>query len=357
MENNLLNYGVITTKLLGAGGGGFILCVFEKEFQKIIREYKLPYSFLPVELDLFGSELTFKSMKKRILLIGASGFVGRTVYQLFKEKSLDIKGIDLDDNTDYKIDILDNFNKLKELIFELKPYAIINLAAFSNSQQCNNNKEKVYALNVEFVEKLFEVCNRSNVKVFIHSSSEWIYGPGPLKVDLTLLPEKFYHKNLDLYSKSKLDSEISLIKLSRKSNLTTIINRFGIIYGNVKNRSNCVVDYIIKNYLEKKVINFRDPNSGRCFISIDDIAYAIYINVIKNYSQNKSNHILYNLQGPGFYQLSRIKDYLELNDIDILKSDFSDKKSDIKIIKSDFKNLTGKDPKCLSEYLDFFKNN
>ena len=60
MENNLLNYGVITTKLLGAGGGGFILCIFEEEFQKILIKYKLPYSFLPVELDLFGSELTLK---------------------------------------------------------------------------------------------------------------------------------------------------------------------------------------------------------------------------------------------------------------------------------------------------------
>ena len=56
----------------------------------------------------------------------------------------------------------------------------------------------------------------------------------PLKVDLTFLPEKFYHKNLDLYSRSKPDSEISLIKLSRNSNLKTIINRFGIIYGNIK---------------------------------------------------------------------------------------------------------------------------
>ena len=42
-------------------------------------------------------------------------FVGRTVYQLFR-KILDIKGIDLDDNADYKIDILEILINLKNIL-------------------------------------------------------------------------------------------------------------------------------------------------------------------------------------------------------------------------------------------------
>ena len=293
-------------------------------------------------------------MENSVLVIGSSGFIGKSLYKRLEESNINVAGVDITSESDYKIDIVDQFYELDDLIKTLNPTAIINLAALSNPKQCEENPKLVYKLNVEFVEKLVLSCKKYNIKNFIQSSSEWIYGNGPLKISSTCHPSDFYSTEMNLYSKSKLDSELRLFSRYDELNFNVFIARFGIVYGNKENKSNCVVDYILKNYNQKKQTVLRSDSAARCYISVDDICSAlIKLSLINLRSQ--LSPIIYDLQGPRCYQLSKIIDFLNSNEETIKNVDLSDNNADIKIVKSDFDEIMGYAPKDLSTYLNIYR--
>ncbi|MBI96508.1 hypothetical protein CL656_05130 [bacterium] len=58
IEKEIIRFGAISTKLLGAGGGGFILAIFKDKQAAYDASLALPYTNLPVHLDLYGSRVT-----------------------------------------------------------------------------------------------------------------------------------------------------------------------------------------------------------------------------------------------------------------------------------------------------------
>ncbi len=293
-------------------------------------------------------------MKNLTIILGSGGFVGKSLYKFFKLNNANVLGIDYLEGEDYQIDFVKEFDELKKIIMRYSPKSIINLAAFSNSKQCNENSKKVYKLNVDFVRKLANLCSTAGVKNFIHSSSEWVYGPGPINIKRKILPESLYHKELDLYSRSKLDAELLLLKMPI-AGMNVFINRYGIIYGNKENKSNCVVDYILERFINKKEIAIRSLDSGRSFISINDIIQFLYSNSLNNLMFKE--HSIFDLQGPKCYKLKNIIDYLYDKDAIHIKN-YIIKESDdfdIKNVRSDINNILKRDAQSLEEYINIYK--
>ena len=58
LERRILDNGAIATKLLGAGGGGFILALFPNKIESKSSEESIDLISLPVELDLLGTRVT-----------------------------------------------------------------------------------------------------------------------------------------------------------------------------------------------------------------------------------------------------------------------------------------------------------
>ena len=81
-------------------------------------------------------------MNDLTIILGSGGFVGKSLYSYFLSKKKPVLGIDFVEGEDLQIDFLKDFEKLKIILEQTKPKSIINLAAFSNSNQCNNNNEK-----------------------------------------------------------------------------------------------------------------------------------------------------------------------------------------------------------------------
>lgn len=295
-------------------------------------------------------------MNTRIIVLGSEGFVGKHLCKMLKSNGIEFLGLDICGNPTISINVVKEFTNLKSIIKEFEPISIINLAAYANSSQCEMYKEQVYTLNVEFVERLAELCNELRVSKLIHASSEWIYGPGPIRVLKALDPRNFYARNLDLYSRSKLDSEIVLFKMSKQSDLQVYIHRFGIIYGTELNPSNCVVDYILKHFKSNSKVELRSKSSGRCFISVEDISYALIHSAVRDNQKqiNKEPRIL-NIQGAKCHQLQHIIDFL-YNNCDGLQSlkEISSH-DDIKYINSDFESYVGRPCKSLENYLSLKK--
>ncbi|NEQ82520.1 MAG: NAD(P)-dependent oxidoreductase [Moorea sp. SIO2I5] len=91
-------------------------------------------------------------MTKKLLVTGASGFLGWNLCQLAKEKwdiygtyfsqTIDIPGITL-----VKADLRE-FQDIKDLFAEIQPAAVIHTAAHSKPNFCQTHREESYSINV-----------------------------------------------------------------------------------------------------------------------------------------------------------------------------------------------------------------
>ena len=144
---------------------------------------------------------------------------------------------------------------LNKLLDEIKPGCIINTAAMTNVDACENNKEQCLMLNVKAVEYLARWAEKNKAHV-IHLSTDFVFDGehGPYKEDDKPNP-------LSYYAWSKLESE----KVLQNSRADWAVLRTIIIYGVVDDAQRSNVVLWTKQSLEnKKTIHvitdqFRSP--------------------------------------------------------------------------------------------------
>ncbi|EDO26861.1 predicted protein, partial [Nematostella vectensis] len=171
----------------------------------------------------------------------------------------------------YDIDITN-----KELfiasILKIKPHYIINTAAMTNVDACENDKEGCYDLNVNVVENLIEVCQQINTHL-IHLSTDFIFDG--VKGNYT---EDDEPNPLSYYGKTKLISE----KLVQDSTINFTILRTILVYGLVNDMSRSNIVLWVKESLENKkeitIVNdqYRTPTYA------EDLAIACKLSIDKN---------------------------------------------------------------------------
>ncbi len=130
----------------------------------------------------------------RILITGASGFVGGRVKEHLKDK------YELITPSHAELDITSE-EDAERYISETEPDVILHLAAISNTGYCEEHPDESYLVNVSGVENLAKAAARHNVK-FVFFSSDQIYNgnleSGLLSEDIPTTPENHYgrHKKL-----------------------------------------------------------------------------------------------------------------------------------------------------------------
>ena len=177
----------------------------------------------------------------RILITGSNGLLGqKLVYRLCDMPGMQVLATSKGDNRLLKkdgyeyhaLDISDR-NAVLNLVAELNPDCIINTAAMTNVDACENDKPGCKALNIDAVAFLLEAAKPLNAH-FIHLSTDFVFDgkKGPYKESDTPHP-------LSYYADSKLQSE----QLVQQSGLDHAILRTIIIYGVVDDvqRSNLVL--------------------------------------------------------------------------------------------------------------------
>jgi dTDP-4-dehydrorhamnose reductase len=160
---------------------------------------------------------------------------------------------------------------VRKIISEERPDCIINTAAMTNVDACENDHDGCRALNVDAVSYLIEAASNVNAHL-IHISTDFVFDGlnGPYDEQDTPSP-------LSFYGESKLESE----QLVMESGLKWTIIRTIIIYGVADDlqRSNLVL--WTKSSLEQgKTINvitdqFRSPTLA------EDLAYACLAAALK----------------------------------------------------------------------------
>lgn len=246
---------------------------------------------------------------KKILITGSNGLLGQKLIDLYL-KNNDVKliatarGINrypTDDGYEYAIMDITSFEQVQEVIKKYKPHCIINTAAMTNVDQCEEDMVGAENLNINAVSHLIDAANQVDAH-FIQLSTDFIFDgkAGPYKEDDEPNP-------LSFYGKTKLEAE----KIIRaKSNKWSIIRTI-LVYGIVHDMSRSNIVLWAKNALEKgqplKIVDdqFRSPTLA------EDLAIGCQL------VEQKEAEGIYNISGKDQMSIvslvERVADYFQLD--------------------------------------------
>lgn len=107
---------------------------------------------------------------KKIIVTGCNGQLGRAVNLELKDHT-DIEFV----NTDVEELDITNIDKVMELAREVKPYAIINCAAHTGVDACEDEWDKAYRINAIGPRNLSIAAREAGAKM-VHVSTDYIFG-------------------------------------------------------------------------------------------------------------------------------------------------------------------------------------
>jgi len=247
-------------------------------------------------------------MKKRILIIGASGRIGHRIYQFFSKKNYTIFAT----HNRYKIikkskkfDYLDK-NSIKNTIKTTKPDYIFHLAAFANPEKNKKNKNKSNE-NLEGTKNIVnEIKKDKNIKLIFFSTDK-VYENNP-KMNV----EKFNVKPSSNYAVVKLKCEKIITKNLNNYIIlrVPIVNEEKLNYKIHKNWSpNLTEDFMQKIKKNQKLTVFK--NIYRSFVYISDLN-----NLLEKIIVNKIFHTgIYNIGSKKYSYFSRLLEIMKKNKI------------------------------------------
>ncbi|MDP5104944.1 MAG: SDR family oxidoreductase [Polaribacter sp.] len=221
----------------------------------------------------------------KVVITGSNGLLGQTLVKLLlqeKEKYQVFgfsKGKNRSGREDFNYISIDLTNeiKLKETLTEIQPSFIINTAAITQVDVCEEHKEACDLLNITVVKWLAEISKSLNVHL-IHLSTDFVFDgeKGNYKETDKVNP-------LSYYGLSKVKSEEMVVN----SKIKYTILRTILVYGQVFDMSRTNIVLWVKDMLEKgqeiTVVNdqYRAPTyvedlALACKIAMDKKAVGIY---------------------------------------------------------------------------------
>ncbi len=189
-------------------------------------------------------------IKKRILITGSNGKVGKRLVQKFSENALfEIHTASLEENSlcrDVEYTQLDisKKNQVKALFHKFFPDLVINAAGYTNVDLCETNKELSWSINVKGTENIAMSSWAIDAHI-IHISSDYVFDgkEGPYT-------EEDIPHPISYYGRTKLAAENTL----RSSGARFSVVRSNVLYGAVSNGSPDFVRWVIESLRENKQI-------------------------------------------------------------------------------------------------------
>ena len=217
-------------------------------------------------------------MKKKILVLGATGLLGTSIERVFKsDKNYKYIGCTHED-----IDIT-NKKKLEKLLNQFKPNYVINAVALIGINYCESNPEKTLNVNALSVYNLAKICKNNNI-ILVQISTHAVFDGKKNQP----YHEKDNPNPLNIYAHSKLISEYFV-----KQNLEKyFILRMPTMYGPRRNKTLGFVDKMISMMKQGKSLKI-------AFDRIDSPSYAFNIAKKINNIIKSKNYGIYHIHDKG----------------------------------------------------------
>ncbi len=219
----------------------------------------------------------------RVLILGASGFIGKALSSTFNEYGALVTGTTTDD-----FDALSQHTSeyLSELVTNKD--VIINLIGLKNSHASMSTQES-RKINVEFCKTLLDTIGIYNPKAkVIFPSSQTIYGDIPNYERFT---EEHVCNPVRIYAQEKKEAEDIHLNFVKKHPNQVVIFRLTNIYGpDKKNTQSIPTLFTLKAMANENITIYGDGKDMRDYIYVDDVA-----RIFMYASITKLNHTIYNL--------------------------------------------------------------
>ena len=175
----------------------------------------------------------------KILITGSNGMLGHDLIEVLKDNH------ELILTTSKTLDITDK-NHVIEFIGENKPDIVINSAAYTNVDGCEENQETAYSINGDGVRNLAEGCSKIDCPL-VHISTDYVFNGKNTKPWV----ENDEIGPISVYGKSKLKGEEAILEILDKFFIIRTAWLYGINGGNfpktmlelAKNHSEITVVY------------------------------------------------------------------------------------------------------------------
>lgn len=219
---------------------------------------------------------------KKILITGASGFIGSHVAASFKNHSFPVVLVSRSKRhgIDYVFDLRDT-NLLKKCLQKEKPDVLCHHGSPALFPHESRLHPESVIEDIKTTTTLFELAVQNNVRQIIFASSSSVYSPDakqPVAEVSTINP-------LAPSSISKYAIELYCQYLQHYMKIQTVVFRYFNVYGPGQkiHKHAAIIPGIITNALQNKpVIIFGDGNQTRDFVYVTDVAEANYLAVQKN---------------------------------------------------------------------------
>lgn len=220
----------------------------------------------------------------KILVTGSNGLLGQKLSLLIKQRgNLELvatargkSAIPLAANEFQSLDIT-NPQSVEQVLTSVRPDVIINCAAMTLVDQCEQQREACWKANVTAVENLVGICEKINAHI-VHVSTDFIFDGSHGPLDEMAEPSP-----INYYGESKLAGE----KVIMKSKAPWCILRTVLVYGITADMGRTNIVLWVKDSLTEgktiQVVNdqFRTPTLAEdlamgCLLAAQKKATGIY---------------------------------------------------------------------------------
>ncbi|KAJ0416385.1 hypothetical protein BJY00DRAFT_291676 [Aspergillus carlsbadensis] len=220
-------------------------------------------------------------MATTVLVTGASGLLGRQVFDRFKRSGCLTVGQGFsraNPPTIIKAD-LENPDDIKSLLDEAKPQIVIHCAANRSPDLCDKNPDQARRINVDATRTLAELTAARSI-LLVYISTDYVFpgteGEAPYEVDTETKPP-------NMYGQLKRDGELVVLEATKQSGMGLVV-RVPVLYGTANDNSesavNTLVDAVWKAQDENAAVKM-DDWAQRFPTNTEDVARVLRDIVIK----------------------------------------------------------------------------
>ncbi|MBB3011443.1 NAD-dependent epimerase/dehydratase family protein [Cupriavidus alkaliphilus] len=224
------------------------------------------------------------SKGKRVLVTGAAGYIGSGVCRRLLSEGFDVIGMDslmygatgllpllvTPRFTFVRLDIR-KFERLQEQLNQIRPFAVVHLAAIVGDPACKKMPEVAWQTNLAATKALFGAASENDASRFIFASTCSNYG---MSDSVALLSEDNALNPLSLYAETKVEAEHWLIE--NTATLETYILRFGTAHGlSARMRFDLTVNEFARAIAMDTPFDVYDSETWRPYCHVNDFAELI----------------------------------------------------------------------------------
>ncbi len=227
---------------------------------------------------------------KKVLITGASGFIGRHLLRYLKTQGAQVIGLDKESsNTEGIISCnLENKHALDTIFQRYSFFACYHLAAIAIVEKGQEIPYQTLKSNLLSTLNILELCRLKNVQRIIIASTSHVYGDAPIPTSEDEPPRPSRP-----YETSKTCTDLIAQSYADTFSLPVLIPRFVNIYGPGDRNITRLIPKTIMNILIKNKVTMWGGNALREYLYIDDAIHA-YDLLAQISDKNLGNNRIYN---------------------------------------------------------------